>query len=251
VRDRAEDARRYFTEKLAAVKGRSAYAALRALAEDKAIFSPWMREHFVDRAFMRASVDAEPSAWVPSVISVFAHKHECEPDTLADLMAIVMGRLGDISYALDNGDFSERDNVRSMTKEVEAQRWLASKLRETARGMYSVTREEEVIARKETDIRVHHAKAGALTIEIKLADKWTYEQLQTGYSKQLIGQYLRDRRGQAGIYLLIHRGVGRKSWLIAKKKNALPSVVETLRRKTRVPAGRLVTIVTMDVCERR
>jgi hypothetical protein len=72
-----------------------------------------------------------------------------------------------------------------------------------------------------------------------------------GYSTQLIRQYLRDRKGQAGIYLLIHRGIGRKSWRIANKNCSLTSVIEILSRKTRVPDGRLVDIVPMDVCERR
>lgn len=250
VRDRAEDARRYFMERLANVPGPEAHAALLALAQDKTTFNGRMREYFSERALVRASLDAEPQGWPPLQVCGFEQKFEREPATLVDLMTMILGRISDISYDLDHGDFSERDNLRVMTQETQAQRWLASRLREASRGMYNVTREEEVIARKETDVRIHHPKAGALTIEIKLADKWGYEDLRTGFTTQLIGQYLRDRKGQAGIYLLIHRGANRKSWTISKKKaQPLSSVVENIKRK-RIPYGRIVEIRTIDVSPR-
>lgn len=114
--------------------------------------------------------------------------------------------------------------------------------------MYSVTREEEVIARKETDIRVHHPAVGAVTIEIQLADKWTFTELRNGLTTQLIGQYLRDRRGQAGIHLLIHRGVRRRTWKAGSGKAVpLNKMTEVLQSKTHVSAGWLVAIRAMDV----
>ena len=112
--------------------------------------------------------------------------------------------------------------------EPEMQRNLASRLHERANGAYTIVREDEVIDGKKPDIRL--ATIGTdqkVAIEVKVADKWTVNQLRAALYGQLRSQYLRHSSCRAGCLLLTYRG--RKSWWGSSRGSRPPR----LRRPSR------------------
>jgi hypothetical protein len=97
------------------------------------------------------------------------------------------------------------DSERS--DEYELQRFVARELERESRGLYSLERESEVIDEKRTDIRIKSNALGPVTIEVKWADRWSFDDLVGKIQTQLVDQYLRARRSRHGVYLVAYRGV--------------------------------------------
>ncbi|MCF6228612.1 MAG: hypothetical protein L3J82_08155, partial [Planctomycetes bacterium] len=117
---------------------------------------------------------------------------------------------------MEQGDFSFRElftNKGQSTSESAYQNWLASALRGLSKNQYSVHREEEVDALKKPDIRIHNPKcSGRIGIELKVADRWSFNKLSEAISSQLIGQYLKDSNSKHGIFHLCYCGY-KKYWV--------------------------------------
>jgi hypothetical protein len=104
---------------------------------------------------------------------------------------------------VEKGDFSIRDLFRSGDAEVIVQKWLADELERDARGRYSVVRESEVDLAKKPDVRlVHPGVGGPVTIEVKVAESWTFAELEHSLTQQLVEQYLRANNSRHGILFL-------------------------------------------------
>ncbi len=121
-----------------------------------------------------------------------------------------------------------------------------------ANGAYFVTREEEVADQKHTDIRLSCVgRDQRAVVEVKIADKWTLQQLGHALQNQLEGQYLRHSKCKAGCLLLTYHG--RKNYWIrpdSKKRLQFAEVVEYLKEKVRILANMpdvRVTAVGLDL----
>jgi hypothetical protein len=87
------------------------------------------------------------------------------------------------------------------------QRTLARRLRDAAKGTYIVLREEEVADLKRTDIRLAATRSEQkAVIEVKVADRWSLNELEQALRIQLVGQYLRHDTCKAGCLLLTYAG---------------------------------------------
>src|SRR5439155_3284354 len=79
--------------------------------------------------------------------------------------------------------------------------WLRRKLNETARGRYVVPPEWEIVGGR-PDLRLVIPHAPPVSLELKIADNWTLQDLIGGLEHQLVGIYMRDFHARYGIYLL-------------------------------------------------
>ena len=87
------------------------------------------------------------------------------------------------------------------------QRTLALRFEGMAKGAYVVTREAEKANAKRTDIQLDAVRGNQkAVIEIKIAYKWSLNELESALRNQLIGQYLRHESSRAGCLLLTHHG---------------------------------------------
>jgi hypothetical protein len=99
------------------------------------------------------------------------------------------------------GEDSPRREVHAEDNEAGFRDWLRRRLNETARGRYVVPPEWEIVGGR-PDLRLVIPDAAPVSLELKIADNWTLQELLDGLEKQLIGAYLRDSRARYGIYVL-------------------------------------------------
>jgi hypothetical protein len=131
-----------------------------------------------------------------------------------DLHACALDVLEDIRLRTEEGDYSYR-SLFSRAVESHVQLWLASELRRESHGRYSVTREEEVDDRKEPDIRLYDPAFVHMpvTIEVKLAERWSGNELVGGLRDQLVDQYLARAGSRHAVYVVCWCDKERrKSW---------------------------------------
>ena len=201
-RDNAESGRGYVIKLLVDTPGRDTYRALIRLAEKPHMKS--VAEALRRRAFERAQSDSE-SPWTPADVLRYEQEKARDPQSAAELFALVQRRLREIKEDLENGDFSQKALLKlGGTKEEHYQIWLAGQLELRARGFYTAAREAEVINRKKPDVVVYRTQVDArVPIEVKVVDAWSGTQLLKAFKKQLVSQYQRDRKATHGILLLI------------------------------------------------
>ena len=202
VRDDAETVRQRLLEMLFACPGPVAHRVLLELADDEC-FASWS-DRFRLRVRQRAAEQAEFSPYASRDILTLERRLEIPPNDRDGLLAVLLDRLEDLAHELAHDDFSDRQTICSISKEPEMQRTLAGRLRGRANGIYRVTREEQVVDGKETDIRLRSSNGEQkAAIEIKIADgRWSLTQLRDALRTQLVSRYLRDATCKAGCLLL-------------------------------------------------
>jgi hypothetical protein len=116
---------------------------------------------------------------------------------------------------------------------------MGDHLRRTQGRSYSVEREPHVVDENEPDIRARAANDASVPIEIKVAESWTFEQLEAALVDQLCGRYLRAKEGRHGILLLVHQKMRPRGWASRKDGRSLDfaEVVEHLRLLAKSIAG--------------
>jgi hypothetical protein len=228
LRDQAARAREYLLGNLLNTPGAEAQKLLGELAADP-LFS-----HYPDRlrllARQRAAAEAENPPLIPDAVLALERRFEAPPSDRDGLFTVMRDRLDDLAHNLAHDDFTDRRTLRTIEEEIDMQRTLATRLRDSAKGAYIVSREEEVADRKEPDIRLATTRGGQkVAIEVKIADSWTLGELENALRHQLVGQYLRHDNCRAGCLLLTY--AGRKSYWKHPQKGRLSfaEVTEHLR----------------------
>lgn len=157
------------------------------IAERAAIPPPWTTAQFVDfsRDAMAVPVDDEQSLWL-----------RVRRDTRSAVQNVLSGR------------FHVGDLLK-MGKEREMQLWLARELELLSQQAYSVEREPELADRTMPDIRAETLRHMA-TLELKVADDRTVDSLLFDLEWQLKGDYLRDKKSNYGIFVVMHQGSRKK-----------------------------------------
>jgi len=134
------------------------------------------------------------------------------------LYNLIIDRLNEIQDDWESGDFSLAGMFKDGEREEVFQKSLAARLEDVSREVYQVAREVEVFNLKMPDIRIFRAGVGIVTIEIKIANKWSYSQHRNDALKgQLIEKYMRYRRSRHGVLVLINLKKGRE-WQPPKEK---------------------------------
>jgi hypothetical protein len=210
ARDHAETTRGYLLGRVCDTPGRAAFDTLMAFSRE--LPHERSRHRMIFLAYRRAAADAEQAAWLASDVPSFAEQAEREPHSARDLFDLACSRLDDLKLDLEEGDASEARILRRVDQETELRTWFANRLRQAARGRYSVPPEEELADATRPDLRIHAPAVDApIPIELKIADKWSYAELVERLHNQLVGQYLRDVRSKFGVFILVWRGT-KKKW---------------------------------------
>ena len=205
TRDDAQRSRDFLLSKLLNTPGPEARRVALTLAD---------KNEFADRADYirlqirrRTAADAEFSAYSSEDVMALEQRYEAPPRTRDGLFAIMMDRFEDLQHYFIHDDFTDRTTVKNIQEETEMQRTLAWRIRDKAKGAYRVTREEEVADQKRPDIRLWTIKKDhKAAVEIKIADKYSLNQLDKALRDQLVGQYLRPSYCKAGCLLLTYHG---------------------------------------------
>jgi hypothetical protein len=230
ARDHAESARMFLMTALQETPGLSTYRALLKLAEDPLFTGISDRLRLAAR--QRAAQDAEFSQLTPADVVALEHQLEVPPHDRDGLYAVMTDRLDDLAHDLAHDDFTDRRTLRTIEYEAEMQLTLAGRIRDRARGAYTVTREDEVADRKKPDIRLATVRGEQrAAIEVKIADRWTIADLELALRNQLVGQYLRHDSCRVGCLLLTYHGK-KGRWLHSESRRHLKfdDVIDQLSR---------------------
>lgn len=135
-----------------------------------------------------------------------------EPQTMAELHEIALNRLEDIIHHVSTDDFSVRQVYNpgaAPILEEPVQMFLAKELEDKSRTQYAVVREAEVDRRKKPDIRLvsNHCR-GPITIEVKIAQRWTLKELEDALEQQLVALYMKTNKSAYGILMVASSGPG-------------------------------------------
>ena len=219
TRDEAEMARGFLLSRLLDTPGPEVHRVVLELSREEDFAH--IRDHLrlLARRKMAAEADLEPFG--PAAIIALKDKLEAPPHDRDSLFTVMMDRLKDLDHDFRHGDFSDRKLVRNAAQEPDLQRTLAWRLKDKANGAYKITREEESADQKRTDIRFLSVRSGKKAVaEVKIADKWSLNQLEDALWDQLVGQYLQHEDCKAGCLLLTYHG--RKCyWLHSESKSRL------------------------------
>lgn len=200
ARDEAQHFRGTLLGLLAESKEPHAFQKLQALLENPLLES--RKDYILHLLDEKAEKDAEPAAWRAQDVAVFMHKHETPPRSADDLFRIALKRLEQIKDSVENTDFSQRRDLRPGDPEETLQAWLARELEKSGKEIYSVVREPEVDRKKKPDIRLFTVGLNPVTIEVKWAHDWSYNELEEALHKQLVGQYMKANSSRHGILAL-------------------------------------------------
>ncbi len=141
-----------------------------------------------------------------------------QPSTPGELFTIAKNRLSDVQRDLTHGDFSVRQAYcpkKGHVTEEPVQNLLAGELQQRARGQYEVVREPELTRKARPDIRLVNPRCeGRVTIELKIAERWSVTQLETAVTEQLVGTYMRANKSGYGLFVVCSSGES-KGWRTA------------------------------------
>ncbi len=161
----------------------------------------------------RAAADSEAAPWPPGEPKAFEADFDTAPRTTRDLQLVALHRFADMQHELLHGEFNQGGTLAAQPDETAVQNWVADRLRQESGRAYSVERESHVADEKEPDIRVRaKASDASAPIEVKVAERWTLEQLEEAVEVQLCGRYLRTVEARHGIMLLVHQRRRPRGW---------------------------------------
>jgi len=200
ARDDAQDFRNSLLQRLVATNEPMVERVLRDFLTEPPLahLRDYIR-HLLDQ-FAQQLAEAPP--WIPTDVRTFADEYERDPKNDADLFHLVARRLSDLKELVENGEDSPRDEVNPSLHEAGFRRWLQRRLADSAKGRYIVPQEWEIDQAARLDLRVAIPGIMPLSVELKIAEKWTLSDLLDGLRTQLVGTYLRDSRSRYGIYVL-------------------------------------------------
>lgn len=209
VRERSERFRDALLSRLLGVEGLEAHEALLDLVDDPALIRH--REYLLRGIASRRRMDAEPECWGPGDSAKFIGSFKFPIRSGHDLFALALRRIRALIDELEDADFRRREGLPTTENEDHLQEWLARYFDERAGGQYTVHREVLVAYGKEPDIRLDAQCCTPTSIEVKWVDNWSFQELSSALSDQLVGRYMRARRSRHGILFLAWKGK-QKTW---------------------------------------
>jgi hypothetical protein len=183
-------------------------STLEALAT-RAGINPEERDWIKHLARVRATADVSKPMTEEEALTLLTSL-VVEPTTGRELFTITLNRLRDVQYDLRHGEFSVRQIYNPPDRPVleePVQNLVAYALDQRHRRQYSVVREPELTRKARPDIRLLNARCGGpITIEIKIAERWTIAQLELAIVDQLLGTYMRASGSGYGVFVVCSSG---------------------------------------------
>jgi len=235
-RDHAQRFRDSLIAQLAANESSETPPVLRSLLDEPELST--YSDYVLDLISRRRRADAVSVPWKEADVAEFTTEFETDPKSGKELFLITHRRLTDLRYAVEKSDNSLRDEVRSDQDEKALCRWIERKLTERSRNRYVVSLEIEIDQEQRPDLRTERPGLPPVPIEVKWAERWSYNQLVERLENQLIGQYLRARDNRYGFFLLGYVDAGaKKHW---KKDSGESLTFSELISDLQAVAGQLV-----------
>lgn len=222
-RDRAETGRSAVLSALVEKRELAAYQSLTALASRNSF--KHTRKRFMELAQRMAERDSEKIPWREQEVADFEFGYTLPAKSGGDLLSIVLGVMKDIRHQFLSGDASSKPLLAALSKigrddEDSVQSWLAEQLDLRSLGRYHVHRETEIANKDKPDIVVSATSAKfEVAIEVKQADSWSPNELQTAVNSQLAERYLQvDTRRHGVLFITDH---GRRRWKHPSTKRSI------------------------------
>ena len=255
LRNEAQHARNNLFTLLKQIPGKEAFLAITELAtashEDGS--GVWLMLH----AKSKAEQDSDIGPWSPKQVKEFNDKMERTPRNHEELADLVVSRLFDLKYDLEQGDSSIAGLLQKVDHENEMRNYIGNELQGKASGRYSVSQEDELADGKKPDLRFHGVGFhGPVPVELKLADKWGGRELFDRLENQLCGDYLRDNRSNRGILLVVYLGVEKAGWDLSNGKRVdFSGLIQALEKhwsdiSLKFPKIEEITVIGIDLTSR-
>ncbi|MCY1287417.1 hypothetical protein D9M70_364120 [compost metagenome] len=255
LRDDAQDAREALFNFIRETPGKESFLALMEISRTHPSEShrPWMAFH----AKAKATLDADTSAWSTSQVREFNDKLDRTPENHRELWYLAVDLLHDLKYDLEDGDSSVANILKPVNQETQIRNYIGSWCRDRSNGKFNIPQEEELADAKRPDLRfLGVGFDGPVPVELKLADKWTGPQLFERLENQLCGDYLRDRRSNRGVFLLVYHGK-KTSWDLPTGNSAegFQALVDALQNywsilALQLPSVEDIKIIGIDLTKR-
>jgi hypothetical protein len=210
LRDEAQESRNNLYDLLMNIPGMEAFIAMNDIAKAHPVEAT--RQWMLLLAKRKAEQDGDIAPWTPAQVRELQVHLERTPSNHRELAELAVLRLLDLKDDLENGDSSFVELLQKASQETEIRNYIGKELRDKAFGRYSIPQEEELADSKKPDLRFHRPEIDSpVPVELKLADKWSGPKLFERLENQLCGDYLRDKRSNRGIFLLVHQDK-KKRW---------------------------------------
>lgn len=256
LRDNAQEARDSLFNLLNQISGKESFLALEQISRVHPEESS--RSWIVVQAKSKAEQDSDAGPWAPSQVREFQDKLERTPANHRELAELATMRLLDLKEDMENGDSSIAQILQKATLETDMRKYIGRELREKASGRYSIPQEEQLADDKRPDLRFFGCGFdGPVPVELKLANKvWTGPALFERLENQLCGDYLRDKRSNRGLFVLVYDGV-KKGWDVPGTANRVDfsGLVAALqahwqRISPKFPGVEEITVIGIDLKKR-
>jgi hypothetical protein len=177
---------------------------------------------------------ADKDRWQVGAVRLFTDEHETDPVTDRDLFRVVLKRLDDVKREVETGNLGWRSELAAGVIEARFRTWLASKLIERSHHRYVTPQEAIIDQNLRPDIRMEHPRAGIVSLEMKWAQCWSYNELMFALESQLLGDYLRAHNSRHGVLVLGMHDGGNRHWRAPEGTMVdFSSMVAVLRAKAR------------------
>ena len=212
-RDHAQDMRDRLVAWLSSLPPQESLPQLRKLAAKPELGE--IRDYLLHSVGERITADPGCAPWSPEAVVQWTQRFVREPSDSYELFHAVADVLEDIKDHAERGDHSNKELLNPKTAailEKFVQIELVREMNQRAAGRFTAVPEEEVSTGNFPDIRAHNPRIlGAITVEVKVGERGSYEQLRTSVREQLVARYLRDPASKYGILLVASSGP-RRSW---------------------------------------
>lgn len=252
ARDDAEEARDRLWTKLIQLPGDAPTNALRHMVDDSVFRS---RRDWILHQIETHDPDGSLRPMASRDAARFIAAGLREPVSTSDLFAIALARLADLKHHLMHDDFSNRNVYNPKDApilEVPVQNYLAQELEHRRNGQYAVIREPEITRKRRPDIRlVHPSCDGPVTIEVKIAERYLFRELEAALVSQLVQTYMAANNSRFGVLALCSSGPAHV-WRVGDPEAPIDfaEVVRRLQNQAleveRVSLGIRVEVVALD-----
>lgn len=158
------------------------------------------------------SRQADQQRWRAEDVRQFEQEQETDPQSDRDLYRILLKRVSDVKNDVERSDGGLRTHLRAGDIEARLRIWLAQELARRSRRRYTVPQEAVIDHNQRPDIRLENPRTDPVSIEIKWAQDWSFNELMAALEHQLLGQYLRAHNSRHGVLVLGMHDGGRQGW---------------------------------------
>jgi hypothetical protein len=189
-----------------------------------------IRDYLQVQVEERISADSSCAPWTPEDVVVWASRHVRQPRNCSELFTAVSDVLLDIKADFEDGDHSNKQLFSPKDEPILerlVQRELVKEMKRRAVDRFVTVAEEEIGDENFPDIRAHKSGIdGAITVEVKVAERWSYSELRSSISNQIAARYLRDPASTYGILAIASSGPPRPAGWKAADGRMLSTFVE-------------------------